>query len=84
MLSEDLRSFRAVLERRALMFDGQVFLDARQTAAAIELVASLADQIDRLEQTVVPPAARALPEGVADLSAARRRRDVAPVGGDAA
>lgn len=77
MLSEDLRSLREVIARRVAMFDGQVFLDATQAAAVVNLLDDLAAQAERLEQHTVPAAARTLPPGVTNLAAARRRKAAA-------
>ncbi|MFL7904711.1 hypothetical protein ACJ41P_26525 [Azospirillum argentinense] len=84
MLSDDLRNLRGVFSRRVAMFDGQVFLDARQADAVVNLLDDLTDRAERLEQAVVPSCARALPDGVIDLNAERRRRAATPAGGSAA
>lgn len=64
----------AVFERRILLYDGQVFLDAHQAKAVVGLLDSMTEQAERLEQTIVPTAARTLPDGITDLNAERRRR----------
>ncbi len=82
MLSDDLKALKEVFSRRAGMFDGQVFLDARQAEGVIGLLTALAEQADRLEALTVPAAARAVPDGVIDFQAARRM--AVPHGGNAA
>jgi hypothetical protein len=83
MLSDELRALCAVFSRRTTMFDGQVFLDVKQSEGVIGLLNALAEQAERLECQVVPPSARCIPDGVIDFQAARRVA-VAPTGGNAA
>lgn len=73
MVSFDLYSVVGLL---AMWHDerGDLIIPATRAHALIEMIATAARQVEAMEAMVVPAAARALPPGVTDLSAERRRR----------
>lgn len=73
MLSDDLVALRGVFARRVAMFDGQVFLDARQASAVLELLGHAIRTAEAQEQLIYA-SGRPLPAGVVDIEEARRRR----------
>ncbi len=87
MISKDLASLRAVLVRRADLFQGQIFLPAEQAAAVLTLLDSLHRQTQALEQLIYG-GMKPLPPDVIDLDAARCRPvgpvAATPTGGSAA
>jgi hypothetical protein len=87
MVSEDIRSLSKALRDRIDPVTGRLDLEPKVAGLVLDQIDVIHALVRFIERGVVPPAARLggdRPDGVVDLAAARRRRQLGIVGGPAA